>query len=96
MSDADGLLRLLEVDGDRIPNKCAAAVKYMQGRWEELGSPTEPKDLEEFLDKMLRFCPTVGYVYPKIYLKRLKQLQRGEWEPTVPARGERAGVQFFQ
>ena len=71
----------MEVNAGRIPTKCAVAVKYLQRRWDECGSPTEHKPLQDFLDEALTFCVKVEYLYPKVVLKRLKQMQRGEWEP---------------
>jgi hypothetical protein len=79
------LLELLEVNRDRLPKRTEGAVRYLHRRWVELGEPREPKVLADFLDGVLRFCPIVGFVYPKILLKRLKQLQRGEWFPRAEA-----------
>ncbi len=77
------LLGLLEVNEDRLPHRTYPAVKYCERRWEELGRPTERAALIEFLDHALKFCPDVGFHYPKIFLKRLKQLQRNQWSPRV-------------
>lgn len=77
------LLELLEVDPSRLPAKCARTVSYTERAWADQGKPKTPEALAGFLDKVLRFCPTVGFTYPKIFLKRLKQLQRGQWRPRA-------------
>jgi hypothetical protein len=82
------LLDLLEVNRDRLPTRTAESVKYLQARWREVGRPTEPGPLQEFLDDALNFCCGVGYTYPKVFLLRLKQLQRGEWKPAESGGGE--------
>ena len=54
------------------------------------GEPTEPIALGEFLDSALKFCAQMEYPYPKVFLLRLKQLQRGEWsrQEVGPGGGE--------
>lgn len=75
------LVELLEVDLSKLPAKCARAIGYIEKEWAAQGKPTATDPLVKFLDRALRFCPTVGFVYPKIFLKRLKQLQRRDWAP---------------
>jgi hypothetical protein len=77
------LLELLEVDRNRIPRCTEGAVKYLDRSWTAAGRPTEPDRLAEFLDRGLKFCPTVGWRYPKVMLLRLKQLQRRQWAPAT-------------
>jgi hypothetical protein len=83
-NNARDLLDLLEVNRDRIPHKSLQAVRYLQRRWEECGCPAKPAPLQEILDKAINFCPSVGLIYPKVILLRLKQMQRGEWAPPSP------------
>jgi hypothetical protein len=75
------LLEVLEIDSERLPRKCTRAVKVVQGQWVERGQPMDGTALAEFLDQAISFCAEVELKYPKILLKRLKQLQRDEWHP---------------
>jgi len=77
------LLEVLEVEQDKLPHQTRRAAYYCAERWVEAGKPTEPAALADFLDGALKFCQEVEFRYPKILLKRLKQLQRGEWMPRV-------------
>jgi len=79
--NAGDLLELLEVNRDRLPTKSRQAVAYCQVRWVENGKPTERIALADFLDKALKFCAEVEFPYPRVFLLRLKQLQRAEWYP---------------
>jgi hypothetical protein len=85
VKDKMTLAELLEVDVSRFPVKSGPAALYIERRWVEKGAPSTCKELAAFLDEILRFCPTLGFTYPKVFLKRLKQLQRGEWAPHVEA-----------
>jgi hypothetical protein len=76
------LLEVLEINSGRLPRKCTRAVKVVQGRWAERGQPMDGTALVEFLDQAITFCAEMELTYPKILLKRLKQLQRGEWQPA--------------
>ena len=82
------LVEVLDVDAGRLPAKCAPAVGYMEREWIAQGRPDTAQGLAKFLDRALPFCRTVDFEYPKIFLKRLKQLQRGEWAPRGQFRTE--------
>ena len=84
------LLDILEVNRERLPKKSTSAVAYGERRWEEKGKPTDRKTLAEFLDDLLRFCAGVGLHYPRVFLLRLKQLQRREWSPGGVGSDDRA------
>lgn len=84
------LLELLEVDPSRLPAKCARTISYLERAWIEQGKPIAPGSLGDFLDRRLKFCTEMSLQYPKVYLKRLKQLQRGEWSPREVRRGDMA------
>ena len=75
------LLDTLEVNRKWIPPDCWPAVRFCGRAWDESGCPTTPAALMAFLDQALSQCARTGRHYPKILLKRLKQLQRGEWGP---------------
>lgn len=73
------LLELLKVNPRKLPPDAAEAVRFCEAVWEEYGKPCDPEPLEEFLDDALSRCAGVGVRYPKVFLLRLKELQRGEW-----------------
>jgi len=73
------LLDVLEIDRQKLPHQTALAVDHFKTRWEKCGRPTEPRALARVLDEGLRFCAEAGWRYPKVFLLRLKQLERGEW-----------------
>jgi len=77
------LLELLEANRDRLPGGTERAVKYIERRWVESNQPCERKALADFLDQALKFCKEQELRYPRVYLLRLKQLQRDEWTPRV-------------
>ena len=77
------LLELLEINGELIPRKSLRCAGYFQRRWMEVGTPTEAGSLIDFLDSTIDFCKREELTYPKVFLLRLKQLQRGEWAPCV-------------
>lgn len=80
------LLETLEVDPDWLPRENWKAVKLCGRAWDQLGCPTERVALIGFLDQVIQLCVEYHLRYPKIFLKRLKQLQRHEWHPPHPAR----------
>jgi hypothetical protein len=89
------LNELLQVDEAHLPANTLAAVRYMDRRWGEMGRPQRKDAIIRLLDGGLRFCKEQGMRYPKIYLRRLKELQRGDWllgmiEPTTAAEPMRA------
>jgi hypothetical protein len=73
---------VLEIDSTRLRQAERPAADYCALRWQELGRPRDAEALGKFLDDVISFCPTVGLRYPKVLLKRLKQVQRGEWRPV--------------
>ena len=77
------LLELLEANPEKIPPSCKRGIAYLEIRWREKGMPAGATELSVFLDAGLKFCTEIQYRYPKIFLKRLKQLQRREWTPRA-------------
>ncbi len=75
------LLKLLMVNPRKLPPDAAEAVRFCEAVWEECSKPCDPELLEAFLDDALSRCAGIGLRYPKVFLLRLKQLQRGEWPP---------------
>lgn len=78
------LLELLEANTDRLPARAGRAIDFLERSWAEKGRPLEPDALRKVLDSGLKFCSEVELHYPKFFLLRLKQLQRGEWQPRAP------------
>ncbi len=81
------LLKLLGINRDRIPRESMRCTEYFENRWIELGQPVEVESLMSFLDSTINFCGREDFKYPKVFLLRLKQMQRGEWPPGGLNRG---------
>ena len=80
------LIELLQIEERCLPLQTRSAMIRMCTLWAEKGKPTEPVALSVFLDGCLKRCREEGVTYPGIVLKRLKQMQRQEWEPENFAR----------
>jgi hypothetical protein len=72
------LVELLDINPNALPSSTDEAVADSETQWRSAGKPSAPGPLEEFLDSQLRRCTRCGLHYPKVFLLRLKQLQRGE------------------
>jgi hypothetical protein len=72
------LADLLGIDRDRIRSKDRAGGRYLDRAWEEAGRPTDRMALADFLDRRLKWMERNGLRYPAVFLRALKQLQRGE------------------
>jgi hypothetical protein len=75
------LLDLLDLDGSCLPIDTRSAAFRVSTWWVECGRSVDRVGLSCFLDSSLKRCCKEGMRYPKIFLLRLKQLQRGEWSP---------------
>jgi hypothetical protein len=75
------LLQVLDVEQHWLPEETLPAVEYCQERWEKVGRPIDRPWLIIFLNNSIKYCVSAELTYPKIFLKRLKQLQRNEWIP---------------
>ena len=75
------LLRLLGVNPRKLPPDAAEAVHFCRAVWEEYNNTCDSVSLKGFLDDALSRCAGIGLRHPKVFLLRLKQLQRGEWRP---------------
>jgi hypothetical protein len=85
--DGRGLFEVLELDKAHIPRKAAFSLPYLENRWAEQGKPREGSGFRQFLDGSLKFLKANGITYPEAVLLRLKQCQRGEWEPGARKAG---------
>lgn len=74
-------LELLEVNRDWLPPETWNAVRLCGRAWDQLGCPTVPAVLIQLLDEALKASVDRRLRYPKIFLKRLGQLRRGDWKP---------------
>jgi len=87
------LLRLLQINEDRIPRKALLGAKLCDSLWHQHGCPAAPAPLMKFLDEVLKRCQVEQVWYPAPVLLRLKQLQRGVWKvppgwlPPAPTKG---------
>ena len=75
------LWQVLDVDERCIPLECRVAMLKIPYWWNECGRPAGKVSLSVFLHHVLNRCVQDGIRYPKVVLKRLKQMQRGEWKP---------------
>ena len=83
------LIGLLQIEERYLSMDTKPAMYRMGLRWAEQGKPTELVALSVFLDGCLKRCQEQGITYPSVVLKRLKQLQRGEWKPHTMSARER-------
>jgi hypothetical protein len=77
------LTRLLEIKLSFLPYQEEKVLSVADRIWREHGAPTDPEPLSEAIEAALRYCVEEGITYPRILLKRKKQLQRGAWKPNL-------------
>jgi len=77
------LLRLLEINENRIPRKALLGARLCDSLWHHHGCPAALAALVQFLDETLRRCEAEGIWYPAPVLLRLKQMQRRVWRPSA-------------
>ena len=70
------------------------ALAYCEKRWREEGQPTERWQLINFLEKMLRELKDYGG-YPKILLRRKKEIQRQTYAIPKPCETPKDGCSCF-
>jgi hypothetical protein len=75
------LWQVLDIDQRCIPFGNAMGAGRIAWWWGECGRPAGKVALSVFLHHSINRCVKDGVRYPKIVLKRLKEMQRGEWEP---------------
>ena len=73
---------LLEIRMDEIPRRCKDSLIQLNSLYHAQGAPIDLDKLIEILDYGIAQCEESGLNYPKIVLKRLWQMRRGEWTPT--------------
>lgn len=80
------LWQVLEIDERCIPVESRVAALKIAWWWGEYGRPAAKVVLSIFLHHAINACVREGIRYPKIVLKRLKQMQRDEWSPAGQSR----------
>jgi len=58
-----------------------ASVDLAQQKWEDAGQPADRVGLINFLENFMRSCVKEHFTYAAIFLKRKRELQRGDWKP---------------
>jgi hypothetical protein len=75
------LCKLLEIDTTLIGPEDHAGLGLVERMWTAAGRPTTRRELLVFLERFLVACKEQGCLYAKIFLRRKRELQRGDWEP---------------
>jgi hypothetical protein len=81
------LTSLLEIDHKLLAYEDERSLQEANRLWARKGSPVAHKELCQALEDILVELVQIGIGYPKILLKRKKQLQRGDWTPKAKAEG---------
>lgn len=76
------LCGLLEIDTALIGPEDNAGVDLAERMWAAANRPSTRRALLVFLERFLVVCKEQGYLYAKIFLRRKRELQRGDWEPN--------------
>lgn len=77
------LTRLLEIDRNLLEPEAERGLALAETWWVQNGSPREPGPLCQFLETVLQRCKETGVCYPRIVLRRKKELERGTWRPSA-------------
>jgi len=77
------LTRLLEIEQKWVSWEEQRSLQVAERFWIERGRPTEPRSLEDLLERVLTACQRQGIPYAPVLLKRKRQLGRGEWKPRL-------------
>lgn len=68
-------LSLIRIDEDR-------GLQFAERVWESRGRPLSGTALVDTLESILTDCTESGVPYPRILLKRKKEIERGTWRPN--------------
>jgi hypothetical protein len=82
------LTSLLEIDRTLLAYEDERALQEANRIWVRKGSPVAYKELCEALEEILVELVQIGIGYPKVLLKRKKQLERRDWKPRERAESE--------
>ena len=81
------LRRILEIESSWIAEADFESLERAERLWVEAKRPTERVTLMNFLEGFLRSSVRDGYSYAPIFLRRKRELQRGEWKPRQDGTG---------
>jgi len=79
------LRRILEIETKWIGTADYESLDRAERLWIAANRPTERIALMSFLEDFLRSCARNGYTYAPIFLRRKRELQRGDWKPRQDA-----------
>ena len=77
------LSRILEIETKLIGTADYESLGRAERLWLSANRPTERVALMNFLEDFLRSCARDGYNYAPIFLRRKRELQRGDWKPRL-------------
>jgi hypothetical protein len=77
------LQRLMEIDNKFFNDHHQRAMRFAESAWLRSGSPAERRALIALLESIIVHCHEEGLEYPPVFLKRKKQLERGDWTPRA-------------
>jgi hypothetical protein len=70
------LTEILQIKEQCLQDADLRAMTYCENRWQQEGRPAERWEMFNFIERMLRELQHNGIGYPKILLKRKKEIQR--------------------
>jgi hypothetical protein len=77
------LIKLLEVNENLLRDEEKTGAKLGEYLWTKNGEPKTIAMLIRLLDTIIEESRRVKIIYPKIFLKRKKELERGTWKPCA-------------
>jgi len=75
--------QLLEIKKNLLFKEEEAGLLIGELIWVKNGSPRGAMKLARVLDAAIEECRRMKTTYPPVFLKRLKELQRGTWKPCA-------------
>lgn len=74
------LIELLKIERDGMDAASLSGLRFAERIWAEMGRPIEREILVRFLESFLARCVAVQIRYPKILLRRKKEIERGDFQ----------------
>lgn len=90
------LTSLLEIQPQCLTDLDERSLCAAEELWRRAGSPKEPAKLCEAIETILNELVNMGLGYPKILLRRKKELERGDWGPRQAPAGISRMQKVFQ
>jgi hypothetical protein len=85
------LTETLQLDEKFLKLEDLRALEYCEKRWQQEGRPVSRWKLVNFIERMLQALHHNGIGYPKILLRRKKEIQRLEFIPQLPTQRSEQG-----